>query len=89
MNAGFFDRMELIKSLLRQGGYGYVADDLLEQQLSGGTGGEVLMLVCARLLGIKQTDPEAYAVVAYEADELIAYCRQTGMFPKASFPESN
>jgi hypothetical protein len=45
----FFDQIELIKSLLRQHGYEVIANDILEQQLAGGTGGEVLIMVCQGL----------------------------------------
>lgn len=83
----FFEEIESIKKLLRQDGYGYLADDILDRQLSGGTGGEVLILVCSRLLGIKEIYPKAYKTIALKADGLIDYCRSTGLYPNPSYPE--
>ncbi|MEM8939929.1 MAG: hypothetical protein AAGC64_11330 [Bacteroidota bacterium] len=46
----FLEKIEAIKKKFREIGREDLADQLLDRQLSGGTGGEVLALVCARLL---------------------------------------
>jgi hypothetical protein len=82
-----FEQITLIKTLMEQAGYKALADDILDQQLCGGTAGEVLMLVCARLLGVKEKYTNAYSVVESEANSLIKYCRSIGMFPFPSYPK--
>ena len=83
MTRTFFDQIEYIKTLLQEAGCAEVSNDILEQQLAGGTGGEVLMAVCAMLLTLKGRNTSVYLVIEKDAEELIAYCRSLGMYPRA------
>jgi len=44
MEMNFFKKIESIKAILKTEGYLDIANDILEGQLSGGTGGEVLII---------------------------------------------
>lgn len=80
----FFNKIELIKDILNRNGYKDVAAIILDAQLSGGTGGEVLIMVCSKLLTIKQRNKEIYSLIKSDAEELIAYAKSIGLEPRAT-----
>jgi urease accessory protein UreE len=49
------------------------------------TGGEVLIMVCSKLLGIKQRNKEVYSVIKSDAEELIAYANAIGLEPRPAW----
>ncbi|MEM6602268.1 MAG: hypothetical protein AAF649_12885, partial [Verrucomicrobiota bacterium] len=58
-----------------------LAEQLLDLQLSGGTGGEVLTSVCARLLKFELAESDVYKEIKGEASELIGYANSIGYRP--------
>lgn len=83
-NMNYIQKIEEIKTNLRDANYNLLADDILEQQLSAGTGGEVLMMVCSKLLGLKEKDSVAYSKVKIQTEELLNYANSLGMYPIAT-----
>ena len=82
----YIEQIKTIRSLLSSRGYQFLTDDIISVQLSSGTGGEMLISVCSRLLGIKNKYPEAYAFIKADADKLISYCNSIGLHPIPSNP---
>lgn len=78
----YIEQIGVITSTLRAGGFEPLAEDISELQLSGGTGGEVLISVCSRLLGIKGAVPQAYALIRAQAEQLITYANSIGLYSK-------
>lgn len=78
----FLNKIESIKETLKESGYSGLAADILDEQLSGGTGGEVLIRVCAKLLEIKYTNAVAYKLVEIVSKELLSYAHSIGLFPE-------
>lgn len=79
----YIDEIELTKLALKSNGFEDLAKELSEQQLSCGTGGEVLESICAKLLGMKKEYPIAYNLISCHADKLIAYANSIGYYPIA------
>ena len=63
---------------LEANGYRDISESLHNEQLTGGTGGEVLDLILSALLHIKDTRTDVYTVIRKEADELIVYGKSLG-----------
>lgn len=80
----FYKEIEAIKELLNKHGYHDVVAIILDAQLSGGTGAEVLIIVCPKLLGLKQQNAEAYYLIEDRASRLIAYANSIALEPKPS-----
>ena len=78
----FLEAIEKIKSKLKQNQNETLAQDILNLQLSAGTGGEVLMSICSKLLELKRADSRAYELIKAEADELIDYSKSLNLFPE-------
>jgi hypothetical protein len=78
----FLRKIEGIKDKLSLAGYPNFVTEILDLQLSGGTGGEVLISVCSKLIEIKHTNRDAYLIIEDESDDLINYCKSLGMYPK-------
>ncbi len=76
-----FERIKCINELLGQSGYGFLANIIVEELLAGGTDGERLILVCGRLLAMKEKYPDVYRLIGHEANGVIKYCRDIGMSP--------
>lgn len=66
----FFNKTELIKKTLNQNNYKNISESILDAQLSGGTRGEVLLIVCSKLLDIKKANSKAYLLIKENAEEL-------------------
>ena len=83
-----FKQIGHIRALPNKAGYIQLAENILEQQIAGGgSGTEVLMRICGRLLCIKERYADAYFVIETEADGLIKYCRSIGLHPFTGYPE--
>jgi hypothetical protein len=82
-NIGFnyLDTIEKVKNLFRESGNSEFEEMILNAQLEGGTAGERLMIVCSRLMWIKQHHPKIYLTAKLEADQLIKFARQSGLEP--------
>lgn len=83
----YLKEIEVIISTLASAGFRHLADDLKEQQLSCGTGGEVLISICARILGIKEEYPTAFEAIRFHADKLFNYANSLGLYPIALDPK--
>jgi len=77
----FLEKISLIKAKLSNAGFQYLANEITELQLSGGTGGEVLYMVCGKLMEIKKSTEEAFDFIESESIELIDYANSLGLFP--------
>ena len=77
----FLDKIENIKAELINTGNTNIAEDILELQLSGGTGGEVLGLVCSKLIELKHMQSGIYDLISQPAEELMEYSKSLGMHP--------
>jgi len=71
----FLSKIENIKKLLAENKYEDYCQEILNLQLSGGTGGEVFVSVCSKLLELKKQDIKAFELVKKDAEELIAYAK--------------
>lgn len=80
----YLEKIELIKKKLVAGNRHDLADEILERQLSGGTGGEVLISVCGRLLSIRKEDKSIFELIKEESESLIKYANSIGLFPRPS-----
>lgn len=74
--------IEQIKEKLRRSNNSEFAQELTDVQLSGGTGGEVLMAICSTLLALKSRDIDSYSKIEYETNVLIEYANSIGLFPQ-------
>lgn len=70
--------LEIIYSKLQSSGYPDISTDILEQQLSGATGGEVFGAVVSKLISIRRDQPEVYEIIKSEIDSFIEYGRSIG-----------
>jgi len=78
----YLEKIEIIKSKLKEINYESIADRILELQLSGGTGGEVLISVCSELLRIRREEYKTFEYIESEANELIKYANSIGLYPE-------
>jgi hypothetical protein len=78
----YLEKIEAVKLKFINLGYPELADKILELQLSGGTGGEVLISVCSELLKIKREHYKVYSYIEDEATALIKYANSIGLFPE-------
>ena len=78
----YLEKIGIIKLKLKEIRHPDLADKILELQLSGGTGGEVLISVCSELLRIKREQKRAFSYVENEVNELIKYANSIGLFPE-------
>ena len=74
----FIEKVELIKTILKNNGYQDIANDIAEGQMSGGTLGEIFMIVCSKLLWIKQKNKVVYKVIELDAEMLLDYAAGIG-----------
>jgi hypothetical protein len=77
----FLDVIERVKSKLKEIQQEEVAQEILDLQLAGGTGGEVLISVCSKLLDLKRNRFEVYQFIEKEAKDLIEYARSIDLYP--------
>jgi len=77
----FFAVIENIKLILKKNHHESIAQELLELQLAGGTGGEVLISVCSKLIEIRKTLPNVYRIISKDAEELINYAKSIDLYP--------
>lgn len=63
---------------LEESGYADLSLELKTEQLKGGTGGEILSLVLAGLLSLRDLHPDAYSMVETEAEGMIEYGKEIG-----------
>ena len=70
--------LEDIYQRLEGKGFTHVSKEIKEEELKGGTGGEIFTLVLSKLMSIKDDQPEVYAVIQDETDWMIAYARTIG-----------
>lgn len=52
-----------------------VSFEIGQEQLKGGTGGEIFSLLVGKLISIREERPEVYALIKEETEWLIAYGR--------------
>ena len=78
----FLEKISEIKGKLTSAEYPNLVHEIPELQISGGTGGEVLISVCSKLIEIKYTTPAAFMIIEYESNNLIDYCKSLGSYPK-------
>lgn len=74
--------IEEIKVVLFNHGYENISAEILDAQLVGGTGGEVLISVCSKLIQIKKNEPEIFKIIEFPANGLIEYAHSLGLYPK-------
>lgn len=72
--------IEDIKKKLNEAGYDNLSNDILNAQISGGTPGEVLILVCSEILEIKKKNYKAYLTAQIEMDKLVDYAKSLNYF---------
>jgi hypothetical protein len=77
----FFETIESIKHKLKENNDESLAEEILYSQLEGGTGGEVLISVCSKLLEIKRKHRKSFSIVEEEARSLILYANSIGLYP--------
>ena len=70
--------MKTIYQNLDANGFNHLSKEILEEQLTGGTGGEIFTLVMSKLISIKDHQPEVYALIKDETDWMIAYAKTIG-----------
>lgn len=70
--------LQEIYSKLELNGLGEVSREIKDEQLQGGTGGEIFGLVMTKLIQIKNKRPRIYSVIAQEVDALIEYGKSIG-----------
>lgn len=85
----YLETIQQIRTTLSVNGYENISNDVLEQQLSGGTGGEVLIMVCSFLLGLKERNSNAYEKIEGLVLPLIRYANSLGLYPKPTYPSGN
>jgi hypothetical protein len=78
----FLENIQKIKDTLTHANYMVLTNEILELQLSGGTGGEVLISVCSKLIEIKYTNSKAYCLIEIESSELINYAQSLRLYPE-------
>ncbi len=77
----FLKEIESIRQSLTDSGFVDVAQKILDLQLSGGTGGEVLISVCFELKRLEKERYDAYVIVENEAKALVDYANSIGLYP--------
>lgn len=80
----FLESIESIKKILDNAGKSHFSAQILDLQLSGGTGGEVLISVCSKLLDIKELDNATYQLIKEESEKLIKYAKSIGLYPHST-----
>jgi len=70
--------LKTVYKKLEDNGYAAMADELHEEQLKGGTGGEIFGLVLTKLLSFKETSPEVYSLIEGEVNEFIDFAKRIG-----------
>jgi len=78
----YLGKIKAIRLKLIEIQYQDLSDEILKLQLSGGTGGEVLISVCSRLLKIQKEHIDVFRQVENEARELIKYANSIGLYPR-------
>jgi hypothetical protein len=78
----FLEKIEEIKKVFINNGFIDLSNDILGRQISGGTGGEVLIGVCSKLLEIKRVNLPAFKLIEPIAKQLISYCHSLGIYPE-------
>jgi hypothetical protein len=63
---------------LEENGYGAIADHLHQEQLKGGTGGEIFGIVLTELLSIRDTRPEIHKLIETEVNSFIQFAKSIG-----------
>lgn len=69
-----------IRFQLEESGYQLYSKQILGRQLEGMMYSEILLAVCSKLLEIKIKDEIAYKIIEINADSLIKYCYDNGLF---------
>lgn len=69
----WYNTLKDIYQKLEDAGYPEIKKDIHEGQLSGGTGGEIFLIVLTKLIELKRNNPKVYVIVKKEIDELIIY----------------
>lgn len=72
------DTLKTIYQKLDTKGFNHISKEIQDEQLAGGTSGEIFTLVLFKLTSIKDHQPEVYAVIKDETDWMIAYGRTIG-----------
>jgi hypothetical protein len=67
--------LEAINEKLGTHGFMHISKEIEDEQLKGGTGGEIFSLVLSKLISIKKHQPEVYAVIQLETEWMIAYAK--------------
>ncbi len=74
----WIDELNKIYWILEEKNLLKIKENIQDAQLSGGTGGEILMLVCDALIKIRREQPDIYVYIEKEADKLIVYEKEIG-----------
>lgn len=70
--------VETVKTIYQKldaNGFNHISKEIQDEQLKGGTGGEMFTLVVAKLISIKDDQPEVYALIEDETERMIKYAR--------------
>ena len=71
----WYSTLKDIYQKLEASGYNEIKEDIYEGQLSGGSGGEIFLIVLTKLIYIKKINPVAYDLIKKEIDELVTYAK--------------
>ena len=65
----------LIYETLRAKGYRDIVYEIGEEHVKGGTPGEMFILIVTKLMSIKNTRPDVYALIKEETEWMIKYAQ--------------
>jgi hypothetical protein len=74
----WLNELKRIYEKLEATGYVEIKNEIFDAQLSGGTGGEIFLMVTEKLKKIRSSNPKVYAVIKNEADKILSYGKEIG-----------
>ncbi|HXP48868.1 MAG TPA: hypothetical protein VN922_02880 [Bacteroidia bacterium] len=77
----FYKTIDHIKQALIDNHHETIADEITSRVQQGSTGSEILMIVGFYLKELKESAPQAYALIKEDAEEFISECNKIGLFP--------
>ena len=67
------EQLNVIYEKLEENGFDEIKQELFDTQLSGGTGGEIFLLITNYLIKIKKERLHVYLVIREEVDSILEY----------------
>jgi hypothetical protein len=74
----WIEQLDVIYRKLEKAGFNEIKQELFEAQLSGGTGGEIFLLVASSLIKIKKEKILVYLIIKDEVDSILEYGMEIG-----------